>query len=225
ALARERGQRNGARRDLALHVQRAPAPDLAFPQLAGPGVERPLRPIGEHGVRVREEKEPRPAAAGNAGDEVRALRHADVQLARDPVRLEVVPEQLRRLRLVPGWVDGVDPDQPLKEVRDLLAKGQRPLPSTSTYGRRSSPPAKNRRYACSTSLRLAGPSVSSQLRIGGAELETRSHRAAGVSSRSHSPLSKRSSNASPRRPRTCSRPLHSVAFSPGGSGRPSSLPR
>ena len=74
-LARERRDRDRVRRHLALHVERAAAPDLAVAQLARPRVDAPLGRVGEHRVGVREEQQPRPVAApGDARDEVRPLR-------------------------------------------------------------------------------------------------------------------------------------------------------
>ena len=70
-----------------------------------------------------EEREPRPvAAAGNSRDEVRPLRDLGVELAGDPVLLEVVAEQLCRAGLVPGRVDRVEADQLLEELADLVAE-------------------------------------------------------------------------------------------------------
>ena len=57
ALARERGERDRARRDLVLHVERAATPDLAVDEVARPGSRSHSRGIGEHRVRVGEERE------------------------------------------------------------------------------------------------------------------------------------------------------------------------
>ena len=57
SLARERGERDGARRDLVLHVERAASPDLTVDQIARPGIAIPLGRIGEHRVRVGQEGE------------------------------------------------------------------------------------------------------------------------------------------------------------------------
>ena len=56
------------------------------------------------------------------------MRHLGVQLGLDAVLGEVVPQELRRLRLVAGRIDRVEPDQALEELDDLVAKGQ---PSSS----------------------------------------------------------------------------------------------
>ena len=133
ALARERRQRDGARRDLALHVERAAAPDLAVDQLA--------RRTARAATRARRRARRRCARAAratdrhrgpDAGDEVRALGHLRVQLALDARGLEVVAEQLRGRGLVPRRVRRVDPDQALQKIDDL---GQRRRPLTSRYGR------------------------------------------------------------------------------------------
>src|SRR5439155_21437816 len=69
ALARERSDRDGVRRDLALHVERAAAPDLPVDQLAGERRNLPVGGIGVNDVGVAEKEERRPAGAGAAGDE------------------------------------------------------------------------------------------------------------------------------------------------------------
>ena len=130
ALARERGERDGARGDLALHVERAAAPDEAVAELAAERVGAPLARVGGHDVGVREQRERRAAAgAAQARDEVRPLGHLRVQLALDARVLEEVAEQLRRRGLVAGRVRRVDADQLPQELDRLVA--QRRLPSVS----------------------------------------------------------------------------------------------
>ena len=125
-LAGERRNRDRTRRHLAFHVERAAAPDVTVAELARPWVHGPLGRVGEHRVRVRQEEEPRPAAAsGDARDEARPLRHARVELALDPERLQVVAQQLGGDRLVAGRIDGVEADQLLEELHDLVAQGLR----------------------------------------------------------------------------------------------------
>ena len=126
ALARERGDRDRVRGDLALHVERAAAPDLAVSQLARPWIELPLDRVGDHGVRVREQQQPRPGgSARNPSHEVCPLGHLRVQLGVHTALREVVTEELGGDRLVAGRVDRVEPDQPLEKVGCLLAEGQR----------------------------------------------------------------------------------------------------
>ena len=80
SLACERRDRDGARRDLALHVERTAAPDLVVAHLAGERRHRPLACVGEHDVGVAEEEERRPvAASADPRDEVRPLGHARVE--------------------------------------------------------------------------------------------------------------------------------------------------
>ena len=55
SLAPERRERDGARRDLALHVERAAPPDLAVDEIARPRVARPLLGVGAHRVGVGEQ--------------------------------------------------------------------------------------------------------------------------------------------------------------------------
>src|SRR5689334_12257388 len=123
ALPRERGERHRLRGDLPLHVERAAAPDLGAANLARPGIRLPLRRVGDDGVRVGQEQQARPTAApGQPRDEVRALGGACLELALDAVPCEVVAQQLGRLRLVPGRVDRVEPDELLQELGDLVAE-------------------------------------------------------------------------------------------------------
>ena len=123
ALAGERGDRDGVRRDLALHVQGAPAPDLVGAHLAREGRHRPLARIGEDDVGVGEQEQRRPVAgAPDPGDEARPLGHAGVELALDAARLEVLPQELRGSRLVPRRVRRVDLDEPAEKVRHLAAQ-------------------------------------------------------------------------------------------------------
>ena len=82
--------RRGRRGHMPLHVQRAAAPDAAILQEARPRVDRPLRRVGDHRVRVREEQEAGPVAvAGDARDEVCPPGLAGVELARDARVLQV----------------------------------------------------------------------------------------------------------------------------------------
>ena len=62
------------------------------------------------------------AAAGQAGDEVRPLGRPRVELALDAVAGEVVAQELGGLRLVAGRVDGVEADQLLQKLGDLVAE-------------------------------------------------------------------------------------------------------
>jgi hypothetical protein len=136
AFPRERGDGDGARSRLTLHVKRAAAPDLVVAQLSRPRIDAPLRRVGEHGVGVREEEQPWPSAAPwNPRDQVRPLRHLRVQLARDAAGFQVRAQVLRGDRLVAGRVDGVEADELLEELRRLLAqrdrRHQRRVPRTS----------------------------------------------------------------------------------------------
>ena len=116
ALACERRDRDRARRDLVLHVERAAPPDVVVGEVARPGVARPFGRVGDDGVGVREEAERGAVAAAQPRDEVHPLRHAPVQLDLDAVRLEVVAQQFGRQRLVPRWVDRVQPQQPPQQL-------------------------------------------------------------------------------------------------------------
>src|SRR5204862_5213807 len=105
----ERRQRDCARGDLALHVERAAPPDLAVSQLTAERVRRPLRRIRQHYIRVGQNQETRTvAASGQTCDEVRPLGPAGVQLALRAALLEVSAEQLCRSRFVPRRVRRVE---------------------------------------------------------------------------------------------------------------------
>ena len=148
ALARERRDRNRVRRDLALHVESAAAPDHSVAQLARERRHRPLGRVGEHDVRVAEEEERRAVPARDPRDEIRTLRRPRDQLALDAVGGEVVAQELRRRGLVAGRIRRVDADQPLEEVGDLFAqrrlcrRAHRRSPTTRTYLRSSTPGAR-----------------------------------------------------------------------------------
>ena len=118
----ERCEGDSGRGDLSLHVERASPPDLVVHEIARPRVSLPLRRVGEHRVRVREERERRPVAAAKTRDDVRPLRLARVELDLDPVPREVVAEHLGGADLVPRRVDRLSADQRLQQRRDLLAR-------------------------------------------------------------------------------------------------------
>ncbi len=122
ALPFQRRERDGRRRDLALHVERSPPPHLAVDEVARPRVAVPLGGIGEHGVRVGEEREGRTVAARDPRDEVRAMRLQSIELALDSILREVVAQQLRGDRLVPRRVHRVEPEKPLQELCRLFAQ-------------------------------------------------------------------------------------------------------
>ena len=123
-LPRKGSDGDSARRHLALHVQRAPAPDAAVLDLARPRIDRPLRRIREHRVGVREQEERRPGSSSrNPRDEVRAVRGARVELARDAVLLEIPAQKLGRDRLVPRRIHRVEADQVPEQRDDFVANG------------------------------------------------------------------------------------------------------
>jgi hypothetical protein len=83
----------------------------------------PVGRVGDDGVGMGEQQQARAAAVpGQARDKVRALRSLRVELAPYAVVAEIVAQQLGRLRLVPGRVDRVEPDQLLEELGDLVAE-------------------------------------------------------------------------------------------------------
>ena len=123
ALARQRRDRNGFRRDLPLHVERAAPPNLAVAQLAAKRVGAPLRRVCEHDVGVgKEEQRGTVAPTWDARDEVRALGDLRVQLAGDARVFEIAAQQLRCGGLVARRVRRVDANELLQELRHFLAQ-------------------------------------------------------------------------------------------------------
>ena len=116
--------------DLVLHVDGAAAEEIAV--VVDDRVERWVRPvpgITRHDVGVAHECQGGSGAtAAQPGDEVRPQRVARHDLALDPGRLEIVPEEHRSGRLAAGRVGGVDLDQGAAEVDDLavIADGAGP---------------------------------------------------------------------------------------------------
>ena len=121
ALARERHGGRDLRRRLRLHVLRAAAPELAVGDLARPRVALPVGGLGEHGVDVREQDEPRPVGlAAQARDEVRALLGAAEQVDLEAGVAQDAGEVLLALALGAGRVHGPEPDEALEELRGVL---------------------------------------------------------------------------------------------------------
>jgi len=121
AVPREGGDRDRARGHLALHIEGAAAPDLPVPQLTRPGVDRPLLRVGPHRVGMRDQGERRPAAAGQARDDVRPLGHPREELVLDSRALEIGAQELGGNRLVAGRVDSVGAQELLQELGGLVA--------------------------------------------------------------------------------------------------------
>jgi hypothetical protein len=120
SLARERGDRHRGGDRVPLHVESASTPEVAVAQLARPGVDRPFVRICEHRVRVaREHEAGAVTAAAQPGDEVGTVRLPGEQRTFEPRRLQVVAEEERSLRLVPGRIDRVDTEELLQEVDRL----------------------------------------------------------------------------------------------------------
>ena len=136
AFTGERGHRDCARGDLALHVERAASPDLAVSQLAAERVRRPLRRIRQYHVGVREKQQAGTVAStGQASNEVRALWNARVELALGAALLEIHAEQLRGSGFVPRRVRRVHTDELLEKLGDLVADGDGRHQSSSSFAR------------------------------------------------------------------------------------------
>ncbi len=127
SLPGERRECHRGRCHLTFHVERATPPDLASAKLAGPWADRPLRWIGEHGVRMGEKEEARSlgVSAADPRDEVRPLGNPRMEPALDPERLEPGAKELGRPGLVSGRIDGVDANEVLEQLRHLVAQGDR----------------------------------------------------------------------------------------------------
>ncbi len=103
--------------DLGLHVQRAAAPQKPVRHVARPGIVTPFRRIGEHRVDMAEEAKRRPMIrAVQRGHQVRAVLGGAQKLDREAGFLQILGEELDRGTLVARRVDGVEADQPLKDV-------------------------------------------------------------------------------------------------------------
>ena len=96
------------------------------------------------------------------------MRLAREELALDPVAREVVAQELGRLRLVPGWVDGVEPEKRLQErsydlVPSRHAAGSilRAWPTSSAKRRASARPRTRRSRFVSGRRRSTSSSASS----------------------------------------------------------------
>ena len=210
ALARERRDRDRARRDLALHVERAAPPDLAVAQLARPRIGASTRPDRRARCRcARAGRDGAAAAAGDPRDEIRPLRHPGVELARDAVRLEVAAQMLGGARLVPGRVDRVEPDQLLQEV----VTSSRTSVSVPEILLASRPPERYLRRDERPLLRRgdgSAPARSRRSRSGFA-------RGRSTSSSASSTSSARGRRCGSRSPRTAS--ARSILYGPPGSGK------
>ena len=103
---------------LALHVERAAAPDAAVAQLARPRVHGPLLRIGQHGVHVAEEAQPRAVGARRAGappgwagpSTAASSSTLEAGLLQQPL------QELLRGLLVARRIDRVEPDQALEQL-------------------------------------------------------------------------------------------------------------
>jgi hypothetical protein len=132
ALGCERRDRGDLCRDLALHVERTAAPDLAVDHVAAPGITAPFRRIGGNGVGVAEQTQRRSVGIPReTRDEVRALGDAARELAFEARVGQHLAEQLLDRTLATGRVGGVDPDQALEQLRrgcaELRPGGERDL--------------------------------------------------------------------------------------------------
>ena len=136
----------------ALHVDGAPAPQVAVAELAGERVDGPFGRVGRHDVEVVEQAERAAGIAGPArqpGDEVASAGLALERGGLEPRLTEDAGQELRRRGLVPGRIRRVDTDVltgdldrlvaqrlPVRAVR-ASARWRRPgRPATSGAGRR-----------------------------------------------------------------------------------------
>ena len=111
-----REERRDAHRHAALHVERAPAPDVAVRELASERGPAPALAGRRDDVDVAVQQERRPAAGtGMARDEVRPPRRSFEPLRLDPVRAQQRLDVGDTGLLVPGRVRRVEADQLLQE--------------------------------------------------------------------------------------------------------------
>jgi hypothetical protein len=117
ARAQECGEHH---RDASLHVQGASAPDEAVGDLARERLVKPLAPGGDDVDVPLQEKGRSGAAAGQPGDQVRALGAAgkDPHLAAGG--LEQAADPVDALDLAAGRVAGVEADQPREQLGGTL---------------------------------------------------------------------------------------------------------
>ena len=121
AAAREHREGDGARGRLALHVERATAPEVAVAHLARERRHRPVGRVGVDDVGVAGERERRAgAAAAHPRDQVGAPRIARDALALHAVAREIGLEHLGAERLVARRIGRVDADQVARQVDDLV---------------------------------------------------------------------------------------------------------
>ena len=126
ARARQRGRRGDLRGHLGLHVERAPPPDEALGEVAGPGIVRPLGGVGEHGVEVAEVAQGRArgrrAVRAQPRQQVRPRGLGAEQLALEARLAQVRGEVFARGELVAGRVDGIDADQLAQQLLRLCRR-------------------------------------------------------------------------------------------------------
>lgn len=109
-----------ARRDLPLHVQRAPAPDAAVRHLTREGWPAPVLGLGTHHVRVPEQHQRRPVArARQPGDHIGPPRLGLQHGVPDPAAVQFSGEVPGDGDLVPGRVGGVQAYE-VREVADQM---------------------------------------------------------------------------------------------------------
>src|SRR5919201_6033025 len=120
----ERGAGRHLGRDLALHVLRAPTANLAADHVAHPGIEAPVLGVGGDRVDVTEQAQRRTLRlAPKPRQQAGAAGLGAEQLAIEARTGERGGEELGRSLLVPGRVDGVDPDQLAEELLGGSAEG------------------------------------------------------------------------------------------------------
>ena len=121
AAPRDQREREHVADGVRLHVERAASPDVAVAHDTGERVDAPCAAVGVHDVGMPEQRQRRPlAAALDARHEVRALRVARDELARDALALEEPLQEDRGGGLVARRVRRVDADQVRKELRGLV---------------------------------------------------------------------------------------------------------
>jgi hypothetical protein len=110
-----------------LHVERAPPVHEAAVDHAAERIDAPVPSVGGNDVDVAMEHEARPAAGpGHAGDQVAAARRGFRRLGGTPLALEQGGQERDAVRLVAGWIGGVD-HQVLAQTGNGLVAEPRPV--------------------------------------------------------------------------------------------------
>ena len=143
----------------ALHVLRAPPPDVAIPDQPPEGIHRPVLGRGEHHVHVIEQDDRAGAAVPTEpGVEVRLAGRRLEYLRRDPLAGQHRRQPIRCAALVAGRVGGVDP-QVLRQQLGGFVSQRLPVVVATRRTTESDPLGKLRDWSRGRSGRGRGRAV------------------------------------------------------------------